>query len=93
VNSRCLLCVEVAKFLHFEGQPCGIQRVQQGGCAIQRVPCFRTLSETQGILLFTILCLQWASNNLWPVNPNASQSAQSGRMAVMLILETGELRG
>lgn len=42
-------------------------------------------------MLCAICCLQWASNNLWPVNPDASQSAQSGRMAVMLILETGEL--
>jgi hypothetical protein len=44
--------------------------------------------HTRVSVLLPVL-LQWASNNLWPMNPNASQAAQSGRMAIMLILETG----
>jgi hypothetical protein len=41
------------------------------------------------VWVLLLVLLQWASNNLWPMNPNASQAAQSGRMAIMLILETG----
>jgi hypothetical protein len=36
-----------------------------------------------------VAALQWASNNLWPLDPTASAAMQSGRTAVMLILETG----
>jgi hypothetical protein len=35
--------------------------------------------------------LQWADNNLWPEDPNASPAATGARLAVMLILETGAM--